>query len=86
MGTRGKLQISKMTVSSLPFSSKILQYLVVICELVLKDKSDISNSLKNLDEENLTFPRAELIPFLRSVDREVHEYATDSNLNIYPSF
>ena len=85
MGTRGKLQISKMTVSSLPFSSKILQYLVVICELVLKDKSDISNSLKNLDEENLTFPRAELNPFLRSVDREVHEYATDSNLNIYPS-
>ena len=40
---------------------------------VLNDKSDISDSLKNLDERNLTFPRAELIPFLRSVDREVRE-------------
>ena len=48
MGTRGKIQISKMTVSSVPFSSKILLYLVLICELILKDKSDISNSLKNL--------------------------------------
>ena len=85
MGTRGKIQISKMTVSSPPFSSKILLYLVLICELILKDKSDISNSLKNLDEGNLTFPRAELIPFLRSVDREVDEYATDSNLKKYLS-
>ena len=85
MGTRGKIQISKMTVSSLPFSSKFLLYLVLICELILKDKSDISNSLKNLHEGNLTFPRAELIPFLRSVDREVDEYATDSNLKKYLS-
>ena len=85
MGTRGKIQISKMTVSSLPFSSKILLYLLLICELILKDKSDISNSLKNLHEGNLTFPRAELIPFLRSVDREVDEYATDSNLKKYLS-
>ena len=51
--------------------------LEILRELVMKDKSDISNSLKNLDEGNLTFPRAELIPFLRSVDREVREYATD---------
>ena len=85
VGTRGKIQISKMTVSSLPFSSKILLYLLLICELILKDKSDISNSLKNLHEGNLTFPRAELIPFLRSVDREVDEYATDSNLKKYLS-
>ena len=85
VGTRGKIQISKMTVSSLPFSSKILLYPVLICELILKDKSDISNSLKNLHEGNLTFPRAELIPFLRSVDREVDEYATDSNLKKYLS-
>ena len=85
MGTRGKIQISKMTVSSFPFSSKILLYLVLICELILKDKSDISNSLKNLHEGNLTFPRAELIPFLRSVDREVDVYATDSNLKKYLS-
>ena len=85
MGTRGKIQISKVTVSSLPFSSKILLYLVLICELILKDKSYISNSLKNLDKGNLTFPRAELIPFLRSVDREVDEYATDSNLKKYLS-
>ena len=59
--------------------------LEILRELVMKDKSDISNSLKNLDEGNLTFPRAELIPFLRSVDREVRGYATDSNLTKYPS-
>lgn len=74
-----------MTVSSLPFSSNILLYLVLICELILKDKSYILNSLKNLDKGNLTFLRAELIPFLRSVDREVDEYATDSNLKKYLS-
>ena len=51
VGTRGKIQISKMTVSSLPFSSKILLYLVLICELILKDKSDISNSLKIYTKE-----------------------------------
>ena len=59
--------------------------LEILRELVMKDKSDISNSLKNSDEGNLTFPRAELIPFLRSVDREVREYAIDSNLRKYPS-
>ena len=47
--------------------------------------SHILNSLKNLDKGNLTFLRAELIPFLRSVDREVDEYATDSNLKKYLS-
>lgn len=51
----------------------------------MKDKSDITSSLKNLDEGNLIFPRAELIPFLRSVDNEVREFATDSNLRKYPS-
>ena len=35
--------------------------------LVMKGKSAISQSLKHLDEGNLTFPRVELISFLRSV-------------------
>ena len=51
----------------------------------MKDKSDISSSLINLDEGNLIFQRAELIPFLRSVDNEVQEFATDSNLRKFPS-
>jgi len=50
----------------------------------MKDKSHISSSLINLDEGNLIFPRAELIPFLRSVDNEVREFATDSNLLKFP--
>ena len=53
----------------------------------MKDKSDITSTMKNLDKGNLIFPRAELIPFLRSVDNEVWEFATDSNLeNIHRSF
>ena len=32
----------------------------------MKDKSGFFASLKILDEGNLTFPREELIPFLRS--------------------
>ena len=59
--------------------------LTILQELLMKDKSDITSSLKNLDEGNLIFPRAELIPFLRSVDNEVREFATDSNLRKYPS-
>ena len=51
----------------------------------MKDKSAISSSLKNLDEGNVVFPRAEMITFLRSVDNEVREFATDSNLRRYPS-
>ena len=51
----------------------------------MKDKSDISSSLKNLDEGNLVFLRGEMITFLRSVDDEVREFATDSNLRRYPS-
>ena len=52
----------------------------------MKDKSDISSSLINLDEGNLIFQRAELIiPFLRSVDDEDREFATDSNLRKFPS-
>ena len=33
--------------------------------LVMKDKSSISVSLKNLDEGNLIFPRIELVPFFK---------------------
>ena len=61
------------------------QELEILQQLVMKDKSDISSSLKNLDEGNLVFPRDEMITFLRSVDDEVREFATDSNLRRYPS-
>ena len=61
------------------------QELEILQQLVMKDKSAISSSLKNLDEGNLVFPRAEMITFLRSVDNEVREFATDSNLRRYPS-
>ena len=54
-------------------------------ELVLKDKSNFPESLKTLDEGNLKFPRTELLSFLRSVNNEVREFATDSNLRKYPS-
>ena len=43
--------------------------LEILEDLVMKDKSGLSSSLKNLDERNLTFPREELVPFLRSVDK-----------------
>ena len=78
-GKQGRGELSK---KRKPVLEKELE---ILCELVMKDKSDISNSLKNSDEGNLTFPRAELIPFLRSVDREVRGYATDSNLKKSPS-
>ena len=61
------------------------QELEILQQLVMKDKSVISSSLKTLDEGNLVFPRAEMITFLRSVDNEVGEFATDSNLCRYPS-
>jgi len=61
------------------------QELEILQQLVMKDKSAISSSLKNLDEGNLMFPRAEMITFLRSVDNEVREFATDSHLCRYPS-
>lgn len=53
--------------------------------LVMKDKSGLSQSLQNLDEGNLTFPREELLPFLRSVDGEVREFTNDKNLSKYQS-
>lgn len=58
--------------------------LTLLQELLMKDKSDIPSSLKNLDDGNLIFSRVEMIPFLRSVDNEVREFATDSNLRKYP--
>jgi len=51
----------------------------------MKDKSNIPESLETLDKGNLKFPRTELLSFLRSVDNEVREFATDSNLRKYPS-
>ena len=59
--------------------------LQILRELLMKDKSNIPESLKTLDEGNLKFPRTELLSFLRSVDNEVREFATDSNLRKYPS-
>ena len=59
--------------------------LEILEDLVMKDKSGLSSSLKNLDEGNLTFPREELIPFLRLVDKEVREFSTDNNLRKYQS-
>ena len=51
----------------------------------MKDKSDISHSLKNLDEGNLVFPWMELLPFLKKVDGNVHKFATNINLAKYPT-
>jgi len=78
-GKKGRSELSSQTK---PIMEKELTSLQ---ELLMKDKSDITSSLKNLDEGNLIFPRVELIPFLRSVDNEVREFATDSNLRKYPS-
>jgi len=60
-----------------PVVEKELELLTL---LVVKDKSDISQSLKNLDEGNLVFPWMELLPFLQEVDSNVREFATDTNL------
>ena len=65
-----------------PVVEKELELLTM---LVMKDKSDISQSLKNLDEGNLVFPRMELLPFLKEVDSNVREFATDINLAKYPT-
>ena len=78
-GEKGCGELSKQRK---PFMVKDL---TMLQELLKKVKSDIIPSLKNLDEGNLIFPRAKLIPFLRSVDNEVREFATDSNLRKYPS-
>lgn len=59
--------------------------LEILCELLMKDKSNIPASLKTLNEGNLKFPWTELLPFLESVDNEVRKFATDSNLRKYPS-
>ena len=57
----------------------------VLNALVMKDKSSLSSSLKNLDEGNLIFPRMELVPFLKEVDKNVREFTSDANLAKYPS-
>ena len=72
---RGELSVKRRSIMS--------KELEILRDLVAKDKSNIPSSLKSLDEGNLIFPRIELLPFLRSVDNEVREFATDSNLK-YP--
>ena len=53
--------------------------------LVMKDKSSISASLKNLDEGNLIFPRIKPLPFLKEVDKNACEFGTDTNLAKWPT-
>lgn len=65
-----------------PIMTKELQ---ILREPLLEDKTNIAASLKTLDEGNLKFPKTELLPFLRSVDNEVCEFAMDSNLRKYLS-
>ena len=76
---KGRGKVSK---ERRPVMEKELQ---VLDKLTMKDKSGISQSLKNLDEGNLTFPRIELLPFLKEVDNNVREFATDANLARYPT-
>ena len=78
----GKKERGKLSSQRKPITEKKL---TILQELLMKDKSDIPSSLKNLDEGNLIFPRAELIPYLRSVDDEVREFVVDYNLQKYPS-
>ena len=54
----------KLSSQRRPVMEKDLQ---ILEGLVIKGKSAISQSLKHLDKGNLTFPRVELISFLRSV-------------------
>ena len=72
----------KVSTERRPIMEKELELLNT---LVMKDKSSISASLKNLDEGNLIFPRIELLPFLKEVDKNVREFTTDTNLAKYPT-
>lgn len=79
-GKRGRRQdLSDQSKVSMKKELEILDKLIMI------DKSGISVGLKNLDEGRLTFPRKELLPFLKSVDSEVCDFANDTNLKKYPS-
>ncbi|KAK2551623.1 hypothetical protein P5673_027386 [Acropora cervicornis] len=80
---KGKMKRPKPS-SSHRASIQERQSKVVDC-LILKDKSSISEHLKNLDEGNLAFPKNELSPWLRSVDTEVRQFASDSNLKKFPT-
>ncbi|XP_015779652.1 PREDICTED: uncharacterized protein LOC107357522 [Acropora digitifera] len=79
---KGKMKRPKPSSSR---RASIEEELKIIECLILKDKSSISEHLKNLDEGNLTFPKHELLPWLRSVDTEVRQFATDSNLKKFPT-
>ena len=78
----GKKKRIKPSSEKRPIMTKELE---ILEGLVMKDKSGISQSSKSLDAGKLIFPRDELIFFLRSVDNEVREFTTDSNLRKYPS-
>ena len=79
---KGKMKRPKPSSSR---RASIEEELKIVECLILKDKSSISEHLKNLDEGNLTFPKHELLPWLRSVDTEVRQFATDSNLKKFPT-
>ena len=57
--------------------------LELVEELTMKDKYKIPHSLRNLDEGNLIFPRAQLLSFLKKVDDNVREFTSYSNLSKY---
>jgi len=59
------------------------QELEILQGCVMKDKTNLPAPLRNLDEGNLTFPKPELIHWLKSVDCEVRTFATDANLRKY---
>lgn len=52
-------------------------------EFLMEDKLNILVSFKIFDEGNLKFFRTELLLFLKFVDNEVREFATDFNLRKY---
>ena len=52
---------------------------------MIKLREETIAGKKGRGEGNLKFPQTEPLPFLKSVDNEVREFATDSNLRKYPS-
>ena len=76
---KGRMTASKQRRPLLESEIKILQ------ACTMKDKSNLSPHLKRLDEGNLTFPRVELIPFIREVDLQVRDFCNDANFRKYPT-
>ena len=80
-GKRKRVKDVKVSFETRPIMVKDLK---ILDGFVMKEKSGLSRSLKNLDKGNLTFPREELNSLMRSVDDEVKEFTTDSNLRNTP--